>query len=276
MGNGGQGDQGDRGRAQLEIDGKQYTVDDVKSLLGQSKDATEKSQKAQKIIDAAKSYGVEPEEFLQHAEGALGIVTRLRDEGIITSEGEIKIPKKEDKKDDLDNLLNLDSKESKDKKSGLDQAIQDSLAKIAKRMEGLEEMVSETRNTQTLMARLNQEEKIKAAYPNLGDGDIARVFAETAGLRKAGKKATLLEVAKLVSTEVGERTEEIKKQFAKDHGLDYDAIVKKKDEPKFDLEHLDEKGMAAITQSKKLSLFPKPGEDSVTPLDAVRAFEKLT
>lgn len=264
----------------VNVDGKDYTPEDVKSLLENSASVTQKAQQVQKILDAAKAYGVEPDEFVQHAEGAFSVITNLRDQGLINQDGEVVIPKvakvpgKEttelDEEEFLTGLIPEDEKKKRVSKS--DSAVLAALNQINKKLQALEGSVVETRDTQTLMARLTQQDKIKAVYPDLQDEDISRVFAETARLRSQGKKTSIMDVAKLVNEDAVNRRSTIERAFAERHNINYDQLkAGQTDKPK-SMAELDEAGIMAVTGQKKINLFPKPGKGEVTPAAALKGF----
>jgi hypothetical protein len=268
-----------KGTQQIEIDGKVYTPEVIKTLVGESAAATQKSQQAQKILDAAQTYGVSADEFLQHAEGAIAVISNLQTKGLINEKGEIVLPTKETKPDTKDDdpfasILTKKPSVKPDDKGGLDSnAVVSVLQKLIDKVNTIETSVLDTKDTQTLMLRTNKEEEIKKVYPDLEEQDISKVFAKTYEARKQGKKVTLLEVAKLVNDEVMARTAIIEKKFAEAHGLNYDEIKTKRTTSRQTVaDLLTAEGVSGITKGKKLSLFPKDKSKEVSPIDAISSF----
>ncbi len=278
-----------KGTQQVEIDGKVYTADVIKTMVSESAAATQKSQQAQKVIDAATAYGITADEFLQHAEGAIAVISNLQTKGLINEKGEIVLPNRElNDPNDLKNkgkgtnddpfagILNKKGAKPDDKTNSESVVILGAIQKLIEKVGALEVSVGDTRDTQTLMLRTDREEKIKAVYPDLEEQDISKVFAKTLELRKEGKKASLLEVAKLVNDERQQYKTNIEKKFAEEHGFNYEEISKqKKGASQTTVEDLlTAEGVSGITKGRKLSLFPRDKAKEVSPLDAVNAFLK--
>jgi predicted DNA binding CopG/RHH family protein len=116
---------------------------------------------------------------------------------------------------------------------------------------------------------MDREEKIKAKFPNLEEGDVAKVFALTKELRSQGKKVKLEDVAKAISEEVAKKEVNIIKTFASKHGLDYDKIVTTTTKTG-DESPLDEKGITTLLAGKKINLFPKDKKKEASPRDVIR------
>ena len=179
--------------------------------------------------------------------------------------------------EDLSKILDLDKKNKNDKNKSatIDDKLTELLGTITKRLDGIEAEVTNTKDAQILMARVNQEEKLRDKYPNLDEDAMHKVFARTAQLRKAGKKVTLSDVAKQVSDEVVSTVSKIERDFAEKHGIDYEKVITKDSEDDAEKDFLTEEGMTKLTSGKKISLFPKNKDKEVTPLDAVKNLDKL-
>ena len=70
----------------IEIDGRKFTVDDVKGL---QKSATQAQQVAKVLAEAAGKYDMGPEDYVNQAEGAFALASKLVQEGIINERGEV-------------------------------------------------------------------------------------------------------------------------------------------------------------------------------------------
>lgn len=255
-------------QGKVKVGEKEYSAADVQNLLTSAKDATEKSQKLSKILDAAKSYDLEPDEFLEQAIGGFTVIGNLIQEGIIDNQG--KVVKKDTGKppeDDLSKLLNLDVTKSGggDK---TEEVVMRALAPIMEKFKSIETSVTGLQDISTSLIRNNYQKDIKTAFPTLDDEDISRVF----GVAMKDRKKTLMEHAKDLAEGKNQRNEAVQREFAKAHGLDYDAMTKKKSEN--DLKGLGPQGPAAFAEGKKFSFTKKEG--FVTPREATEAYFRET
>jgi hypothetical protein len=269
---GGSGEGQDHAGEKIVIEGKEYSHDDVKSILENAKATTAKASEVAKIIDAAKSYDLSPEEFVEQSTGAFSVISSLIEAKVIDSNGRL-LPKQTqepEQKSDLSKVINKDK--GLDLK-GTDPKILEVIQALSTQVKGLSEKLESTEATQTSLIRQKFSGEIKASYPNLDDDDISRVFANAMQLKNQGKKVELLGVAKLTSDAKQLKQVQLEKDFALRHGLNYDELVKQKNENLLN-EKSNEPASAVILKGRKISF--NPGKDTVSPKAATRElFSKL-
>lgn len=248
----------------LEIDGekKTFAPKDVENLLAQQASATQKTQKVAAIAAAAERYGLDPEEYVERAEGAFGTVVGLIDRGVLDEHGkeiEKKAPTK--KEDDPTKVVVDTSKPAESGESKELVLINETLDKIEKRTERLE-------SDQLKLMKRNLASEIKKEHPELNDDDVSRLF----GIAMADQKKDVWQHAKdLVGTKA-EASVVQREKFAKEFNID----LKQWDENKIREQNAEGGGgAAAVLGKKKLSFKAKPGDpNAVTPKDAMIEYLK--
>lgn len=239
----------------IELEGGEKKVlksEDVKNLLAQQASVTQKAQKIAAIEDAAKKYGLEPEDYVGHAEGAFASVTKLMELGLIDEKGE-PIERKEVTKPA--NVLVTPVSKTKDSS---DDPVVKALEQINQRIKGIEE-------DQTRMMRISLGKDIRAKFDNLSDEDVSKVL----GTAMNDPKKSVWQHAEDASNakKVGEG--ELEKAFAKKYGINLEEWNANKIR-----EQTADGGASALVAGKKIS-FRKPskgGENVVTPKEAMKEF----
>lgn len=239
----------------VELDGgekKTMRAEDVKNLLAQQASATQKAQQAAALIDAAKKYSLEPEDYVGHAEGAFAAMTRLMELGLVDDKGN-PIERKEEPKPANSPAL---PSQSVSPKVGEDtqRLINEALGKLDQRLKGLEE-------DQTRIMRMNLSKEIRSKHQNLSEDDVSRILGTAMNdPRKSvwqhAEEAALAKVA-------GEN--EAEKKFAEKYGINLEEWNANKIK-----EQNSEGGAAAIVGGRKISF--KKGEGKVTPKQAMAEF----
>ena len=273
----GQGDQGtDQGDQKIKVGDKEYSAEDIQSLVGQASAATSKSQQVSAILDACKKYDMEPDEFLEQAVGGFTVLGDLIEKGIIDAQGNIaekKAPESGSSDEvDLDAILNL---KKKDNASGSEDKV---AALVAKALEPMTERfnaaLKDVKEVQTNMIRKDYQRDIMAKYPNLDAEDVSKVF----GLAMQDRTKSVWDVAKNASETKAARQVEADKAFCEKHGLNYEELVKKgefQDENSLK-ENGPEGGAAALTEGRKIT-FRTRGVDPkerISPLEATQNYFK--
>lgn len=257
------GDQG--GAAVIELEGKQYTADDVKQLLGQVTSATQSNQIAAKLKSVAAKYDIDPEGYLGQAEGALGVISELIEKGIINEKGEIvqqmNEPRKDDKKgqDSLDDLFGKKQEPQSQGASNVEEIVAKAMAGITAKMDQLAEI-------QAGMIREDYGRKIKQSFPDLDDDDISRVFASYQRDRSIG----LMDHAKKLAEKKGAFVSSLKEQLAKEWGVDLEKLEKEKSEN--DINDAEGKGGAGVLFKGKKFSMRQSGDDYVSPKEAAKEY----
>jgi hypothetical protein len=279
---GAQGDpKGGSGDQQIKVGDKTYTVDDVKGLVSQVSSNAKTVQDATKVLDAAKAYNLEPNEFLDQAIGGLTVVSNLIDSGIIDNEGKVIEKKPASSKEpgdkttgnpELDKLLGIDTSEgsppaASDKTAAI---VAKALGPIGEKLEGLGRQLGEVSDIQTSIIRDNFSTKLMAKFPGLTENDVSKVFATAA--RDKSKSIWDHAQAMVETNEQGRVA--IEKAFAEKHDLNYEELTKEPDENA--LKEPGAKGGAApLPEGKKISFRPnRDPKTTITPLEASEPYYK--
>jgi len=268
---GGHSDDGSKDAGKIQVDGKDYSVEDVQNLIKQGASATQKTQEVAGILAAAEKYGVDIETYLGQAEGAFGVMSQLIADKVIDEKGNI-VKKKEEKpageKSEGDNelikLLNL-STEGTSKLTG-EEKIASIVAKALEPqledMKKLGERVTAVDKTQGDMIRLSLEEKIMSKFSNLKPSDVSQVF----GSAMQDRSKSLWEHAEAASKERAVAIGALREEHAKEFGVN----LEKFDENKL-REQGAEGGAGTFFKGKTFS-FDKKGDDIVDPSKAANEF----
>jgi hypothetical protein len=241
----------------------------ISSLLtifkGLQKTATEASQVAKIVSEAAGKYEMDPGSYIDQAEGAFSIVGRLVQEGIIDQNGEIvkKTPSKgESEGDDLLKGL-LDGKKSE---GGMARD-EDKVSEIVSKAIGgvKEELLGEIANLKkenSQLYRLQLEKDLQSEFTDLNQEEISQAIGKAAyDPKKRGVKFHAEEILKAK----GNYRSSVEEEILKKYGID-----KEEWERKNELKQQGSEGASALVKGKKLSF--KKGEGTITPQEATRAY----
>lgn len=267
------GDKGTKDAGKIEVDGKDYSVEDVQNLVKQGAAATQKTQEVAGILAAAEKYGVDIETYLGQAEGAFGVMSQLITDKVIDEKGSI-IKKKEEKPTgdklegdvDLEKLFNLPGADTKGMKG--EEKMEAIVAKVLgpqlDAMKVLTDRVAAVDKTQGDMIRLNLEEKVMSKFPNLKPNDVSQVF----GRAMDDRSKNLWDHAEAASKAKASDVSALREEHAKEFGVN----IKEFDENKL-REQGAEGGAGAFFKGKKFSFDTKKGdEDTVNPAKAANEF----
>ncbi len=254
---GGEGQSKDSPKIIIEVDGekKTFNAEGVKNLLAQQASATQKTQEVVAIKTAAEKYGLSPEEYVDHSEGAFATVADLMQDGILDKEGKRVEKKKEDVKTEKVDPLKVagpkvDSKE---------------LDVVTKALEQIEKRTRAVEEDQMNLMRRNLSSEIQTKHPELNDDDVSRLF----GIAMSDQKKNVWQHAEEF---VGKKIEGNTKQreaFAKEFGVDLEKWNENK------IKEQDAKGGGALSVlgKRKLSFKAKGGDPSaITPRKAMMEF----
>lgn len=262
-------DDGSKVAGKIQVDGKDYSVEDVQNIIKQGAAATQKAQEVAGVLAAAEKYGVDPETYIAQAEGAFGVMSQLIQDKVIDEKGNIlkaaveKPPAPEPGgDDDFMKLFNLSAGNTSDLK-GADKVaaiVAKALGPQFEEMKKLGERVAAVDKTQGDMIRLNLQEKVMSKFPALKPSDVSQVF----GSAMNDRSKSLWEHAEVLSNAKTAELGEMRKTHAKEFGIDI---------TKFDENKLKEQeaggGAGVLYKGKKFSFDVKKGDpDAVNPLKA--------
>jgi hypothetical protein len=246
--------------APIEIDGKSYTVDDIKNVLTQQAEVTQKSQLASKALTAAERYQVDVDTYVQNAEASFALMNELIQQGVIDESGKIK---KEEAKPVVAPNLQAAGLSGVSKANAVSA---EALVEFHKKFGSLEAELERLKEDNVGLMRLRLQDKLGQQFPDLDEDDIAKVMATA---YKANGKKPVVEVAKEMSE--AKKTWMLKQEetFAKKYGLNLDEINKRK---QF-IESDPSQGAGMLAQGKKISFSTKKGDTNVvTPKEAMAEF----
>lgn len=243
----------------VQVGDKEYSSADVQNMLSQLQSNTQTVQKVQSVINMCERYGLDPDQFVQQAEGAFTVVGNLIQDGVIDRQGNLVKPgQKAQAEDHGSGFQTHDQNLSPDAKF-----LKDTFAQLKTTMDGLGGKIKEMEEVQTSMLRDKFHEKIQRTYPMLSDDDISRVFSSA----MRDKTKTLFQHAKEAAEYKKGVMGELRKKHAEEFGVNLDEFDQNK------LHMQDPRGAAvARFQGKKFSLKPKEG--AVTARDAMKEYFK--
>ncbi len=233
------------------------TVEQVTELVQGKATATQKSQEASELLQAAEKYGLDPKTYVEQAEGSFARFAELIQEGVIDEKGQIikpvepTIPKV--------GTSTIEPRPSETK----------ALEVTAKALSSLEDRMRNVEDDQTSMIRMDIEREIKRQYPKFDSDDVSRLFGQAKVDRDQGKQVSIWERAKELSErKLGSMTE-LRKEHAKEFGID----LEKWDERNALKEQGAKGGEAPFLVGKKVVFNPK-GKDEISPSQATQAQEE--
>jgi hypothetical protein len=266
---------GGSGEEKIKIDDKEYSKDDLKNILVNANATAAKATEVSRILDAAKSYDLSPEEYVEQSQGAFSVVSSLMEAGVIDRNGRL-IEKKENKSSDDD--LDLSKFIKKDDKTvdlkGVDKTVLIVIQSLNEQVKALTEKIANNEEVQTSLVRDKFTSKLKGDYPDLDDDDISKVFAKAMNVKAQGKKVDIQGIAKEFSDKKQAERILLVKDWAVKHGINYEDLVKAKETADLDEKSKDPASIK-ILGGKKISFIK--GENNITPKQATKTFfEKLT
>lgn len=251
------GDKGNEGEGKLVVkvgeEEKTFTAEDVSNLLNQQAGATQQTQKAAALIAAAAKYSIEPEQYVQHAEGAIATMSNLIDAGVIDQQGNVI-----DKKVVVDSSKNVSlTKEENNPAQEALTKIQATLGGIIKRIEQVEEDTNQT-------TQIELERTVQGKYPDLDKGDVSRLL----GIAMKAPEKGLWQHAE----EMSERKKDWKVGLRKSYAKEFDVNLDEFDANKLK-EQDSEGGATVVLGGRKLSFNAKKSDpNTITPKQAMTEF----
>ena len=246
----------------IEIEGKSYSLEDVKNIIAQQGESTKASQAAAKALTAASRYNVDVDTYVQNSEASFALMQELIAGGIIDETG--KILKKEAPK--AAPVIPGVSGAVIPQVGKADNVAMEALTEFHKKFGSLEEEINRLREDNVGLMRLRLQDKLASQFPDLDEEDISKVMATA---YKAGGKKPVAEVAKELSEAKKAWLAEQESAWAKKHGLNLDEIKRRKEF----IEAGPEGGAAALFSGKKFGFSHKKGDTTtVSPKDAMAEF----
>ena len=245
----------------LEVDGekKTYGAEDVQNLIAQQASATQKTQKVAALAAAAEKYGLDPEEYVNRADGAFATVVQMIDEGVLDEQGK-RIEKKDDKIDPtkVDPTKVVPTKEDKSKE----------LTEALDRIDKMEKRTAKVEEDNINLMRKNLSRDIKKKHPSFNDDDVSRLI----GIAVANQNKDVWQHAEEFAGKKTEATEVLRGKFAKEFGI---KDLKEWDANKIKEQDAKGGGAAAVLGKRKISFNAKASDpNTVTPRRATIEFFK--
>ena len=231
---------------------KTFKAEDIVNLVSQQASATQKTQQVSAVIKACEKFGLDPDAFVNQAEGAFSVIADLIEKGYVDEQGNI-LEKKVVKPDINFNqdLGNKGNNFSDDKVAAIVSRV---LEPIAKKLGAIEQ-------DQAQLTRLRISDSIKGNFKNLEDKDISQLFA----VASHDRSKTLMQHAGEMSKAKDKGYLDTKRAIAKELGIDLDKFEANK------LMEQDAKGGASAMFKEKQFSFKK-GENKLTPREAMLEF----
>lgn len=233
------------------------TSADVQELLAKHTGLQKKVEglaNFEKILDR---YGVDTDTYIKHSEGAIAIASKLIEEGVIDAQGRLVQKKESPKEKEEVKFFQKDSSGDR-----VDEITAKALGPLAEKMKRIEE-------TQARLVESDMRSRLGRKYPDLGEEDMDVVF-DTA-FRDRTK--TLGQHAETYVQSKGQRLAELRKQHAKEFGVNLEEFDKKRADDK----DRKEKGiddLSYLVQDKKLSFDTSGDGKKISPKQAAVEFFK--
>lgn len=238
---------------------KTITSADVQELMAKHTGLQKKVEglaNFEKILDR---YGVDTDTYIKHSEGAIAIASKLIEEGIIDAQGRL-VQKKEAPPQKESPSFYAKKDQSSDEK--VDEIAAKALGPLADKIRKIEE-------TQARLVEWDMRNRLAKKHPDLSEEDMDGVF-DTA-FRDRTK--TLSQHAEAFSQSRGQRLAELRKQHAKEFGVNLEEFDKKRADDK----DRKEKGiddLSYLVQDKKLSFDTSGDGKKISPKQAAVEFFK--
>jgi uncharacterized protein YcgL (UPF0745 family) len=230
----------------IEVDGKAYTLDEVKGVLKERVSLSQRAQLADELATVAARQGMDPKDFIQRGEGAWNLARQLHDAGVIDEKGRPIVQREE-------SFLPPGPGSKAPVEGRNTPPGNEALEVIARELLGVKQV-----NDQ-LLTRLFEKE-VKDRYPEFGKDEIALVTTKA-----INEKKDFWSVAEEFKQGLGQRASAMEVEFAKKYGLDIEALKR--------VHALKEQGGGggfALPPGKKISFHG--GKDAITPAQAAKAY----
>jgi len=246
----------------IEIDGEKKEFDEKKviELVSLQKTATQKAQKAAAVLDAAQKYGLDPEDYVGHAEGAFAAMSKLMEEGIIDKDGNI-VQKKSENVNDPDGKKDPTGLASPANLTEVQAQLKE-LSVMKKALDDIHQKIGSLEEDQTRILRMNLHKEIQSKHSNLSDEDVSKLFT----IAMHDPKKSIWQHAEEMEKGKKETEAQIRAKYAKEFGISLEEF----DANKVLEQDAKGGGAAAILGGKKLSFNAKENDPkAVTPRKAM-------
>jgi len=271
---GGAGEGGQNASKSIQVGDKEYTAEDIQSILAQQSEATQVLQQFAEVRKVAERYGLSPLDFVKHAEGSFGVVSELIDKKIIDEHGNLVQAGQSAAVDDDDPFKALlggavepSPQQQQQQQSQVEDSKMKALLQAFQEIRGtsqqLAQEVEALKKDNAALLRYNLSVKLKQSFPDLEDSDIDLVIERARGDRTK----SLADHAKSIVEKKTNLKKQAQMELAKQLGIEnIDEHLNK-------LKQQKEGGVAALAEGKKIQLGLKPkSEDAITAREAAEAF----
>jgi len=234
------------------------TAEQVAELVQGQAVATQKSQEASALLQAAEKYGMDSKTYVEQAEGSFARFAELIQDGVLDEQGQL-IKKAEPAIPKPGVFSSVEPRPSETK----------ALEVVTRALESLQDRIGLVENDQTSMIRMDIEKELKDQYPSFDNDDVSRLFGQAKMDKDRGKQVSIWERAKELSERKQGSVGELRKAHAKEFGID----LKKWDERNALKEQGAKGGVAPFLTGKKVVFNPK-GKDEISPAQAAHAQEE--
>lgn len=237
---------------------KEFTPEELGRFVEEHSKMSAKIEGVEAIHTAAAKYDLTPEEYVIQAEGSFGVMNNLLQNKVIDQSGKLikTEPKDTPPKDD-------DVDPNAPKLTKAEKVIMDSLNKIGTRLDEMEKGIDTANQDAVGLMRLRLQDKIKERYPDLDDESISKAIARSS----SDKSKDVFKHAEDINKDRAASVESVQRAYAKEHGLDYEALAKAKEVN----EENPDGGVGAMFQNKNFTFNPQ-GENDVSPQQAAKEF----
>lgn len=257
----------------IKVGEREYSAQDVQSMLAQQAEATRVLQEFAEVQRAAQRYGMSPADFTRQAEGSLAAIADLMDKKVIDEQGNLiaQGPAAGADDDDPFEVLLRGAKPEAPKGTpgpggtpaeltGIQRALVQALGEIRGfKKDAIREIEALKRDNAALL-KYNLSSKLRQTFPGLEDEEIDVVLERARGDRTK----SLADHAKALLDRKTSMRKAAQLELAKQLGIE------NLDEHLTSLKQQTENGTAAALRGRKISF--RPGKDSVSPREATEAF----
>lgn len=242
---------------------KTYTAEEITNLVKQQASATQKTQKAAPVLKLAEKYGADPEQLAAHADAAFTRLNQWKEQGLLDDNFEI--IKQEATSNSPANSDPGQAGGYQPPAGNVGGVSEDKIAEvIQKALQPVNQRLDQFEQTTSKITNYELSTKLTEKYPDMGGDEIGKVFYRA----KSDPQKNFWQHAEDVSKEQEQRDNEIFMKRAKSMGINIDE-AQERNKLK---EQAAEGGASAMFQNKKITLFPKKGENSVTAQDAAQQY----
>ena len=272
---GGAGDDQNAGAKPITIGDKNYTVEDLTSIIAESGNATQALQQAAVVEGMAARYNMPVAEFLRQTEGSFAAVADLMEQGVIDATGKVVQKAAASGDDDGDFLTKLlggtgqqapaqqqQQQQQASAPSTTEAAVIKALQKFSLQLESASEKIARLEGDNSALIRANLSAKVQGKFPDLNEDGVNLVLTRA----QADRSKNLMGHAEAIMAERTQLKAQGQAELAKQLGIeDLEAHLNQ-------LKQQDPAGGPGVQfEGKKISFNTKDPK-AVHPRDAAKAF----